>query len=428
MILKTLWAHRKQNGFIFVEIAFIAFFTFYLLDELVVSIDSTYFNQPAGEFEKEHLVVGLTQRTVPLTEKDKNSDVMFSPLYAFRDAVQAHPDVQSVCLTEEIAGAYYDWYKNVMSTEADTTRTIRYYTTTFQENEHFFETMGLRAVKGSPSAEELSKVTAEDEIIITRSLARQLFGTDQVVGRRVINIHYSNHIHEVPEFVKHYTIAGVVEDVKPIYNERYCYIAFFPKKTFMDNSPWMLIRLKPGVNAKQFVEKNGIVDNNYHFQLLFTYKGYLDTCGQTSDADIIFPVLGSLGLVFILNVILGTLGTFWLQIRKRTEDIGIMRSFGAKRRNIFWMIWGEGALLTLFACIVGQIIWLQFAINGAYVKNSGMLPPGTGETDWVSTFWLHFLIICVIQFLLMLVIVTIGIITPSLIAMYKKPVNALRYE
>ena len=226
----------------------------------------------------------------------------------------------------------------------------------------------------------------------------------------------------------HYTIAGVVEDVKPIYNERYCYIAFFPEKTFMDNSPWMLIRLKPGVNAEQFVKNNGIVDNNYHFQFLFTYKGYLDKFGQTSDADIIFPVLGSLGLVFILNVILGTLGTFWLQIRKRTEDIGIMRSFGAKRCNIFWMIWGEGALLTLFACIVGQLIWLQLAINGAYVKNSGMLPPGIGETDWVSTFWQHFLIICIIQYLLMLIIVTAGIITPSLIAIYTKPVNALRHE
>ena len=428
MIFKTLWAHRKQNGFIFVEIAFIAFFTFYLLDELVVSVDSTYFNEPAGEFEKEHLVVGLTQRTVPLTEKDGTPDARYSPLYAFREAVQAHPDVQSACLTEEFAGAYYDWYKNVMTTEADTTRTTRYYAATFQVNEHFFETMGLKAVKGSPSAEELSKVTAEDGIIITRSLARQLFGTDQVVGRRVINTHYSNHIHKIPEFVKHYTIAGVVEDVKPIYNERYCYIAFFPKTTFMDNSPWMLIRLKPGVNAEQFVKNNGIVDNNYHFQFLFTYKGYLDRFGQTSDADIIFPVLGSLGLVFILNVILGTLGTFWLQIRKRTEDIGIMRSFGAKRRNIFWMIWGEGALLTLFACNVGQLIWLQFAINGAYVKNGGMLPPGIGETDWVSTFWLHFLVICVIQYLLMLIIVTVGIIIPSLIAIYTKPVNALRYE
>ena len=85
-------------------------------------------------------------------------------------------------------------------------------------------------------------------------------------------------------------------------------------------------------------------------------------------------------------------------------------------------------MLTLFACNVGQLIWLQFAINGAYVKNSGMLPPGIGETDWVSTFWLHFLVICVIQYLLMLIIVTVGIIIPSLIAIYTKPVNALRYE
>ena len=46
----------------------------------------------------------------------------------------------------------------------------------------------------------------------------------------------------------------------------------------------------------------------------------------------------------------------------------------------------------------------------------------------MNTFWLHFLIICVIQYILMLVIVTLGIIIPALIAMYRKPVNALRYE
>ena len=50
------------------------------------------------------------------------------------------------------------------------------------------------------------------------------------------------------------------------------------------------------------------------------------------------------------------------------------------------------------------------------------------ETDWVNNFWLHFLIICVIQYLVMLVIVTLGIIIPALIAMYRKPVNALRHE
>ena len=129
----------------------------------------------------------------------------------------------------------------------------------------------------------------------------------------------------------------------------------------------------------------------------------------------------------MLNVVLGTLGTYWLQLRKRTEDIGIMRSFGAKRRDIFLMVWGEIALLTLVACFIGWIIWLQFAFNFGLSKGQTMSSNGN-ETDWVNTFWLHFLIICVIQYLLMLVIVTLGIIIPALIAMYRKPVNALRHE
>ena len=104
-----------------------------------------------------------------------------------------------------------------------------------------------------------------------------------------------------------------------------------------------------------------------------------------------------------------------------------MRSFGAKRCDIFRMVWGEIALLTFVACFIGWIICLQFAIN--FGLSQGQTMSSTGhETDWVNTFWLHFLIICVIQYLLMLVIVTLGIIIPALIAIYKKPVNALRYE
>ena len=124
---------------------------------------------------------------------------------------------------------------------------------------------------------------------------------------------------------------------------------------------------------------------------------------------------------------LGTLGTYWLQIRKRTEDFGIMRSFGAKRRNIFGMIWKEAALLTLIASIIGQLIWLQIALKIGLADGSIDVMTGR-ETDWVNNFWLHFLIICVIQYLVMLVIVTLGIIIPALIAMYRKPVNALRHE
>ena len=35
-IIKNLWAHRRQNGFIFVEIALIAVLSFYLIDSITV--------------------------------------------------------------------------------------------------------------------------------------------------------------------------------------------------------------------------------------------------------------------------------------------------------------------------------------------------------------------------------------------------------
>ena len=104
-----------------------------------------------------------------------------------------------------------------------------------------------------------------------------------------------------------------------------------------------------------------------------------------------------------------------------------MRSFGAKRRNIFGMIWKEAALLTLIASIIGQMLWFQIALKFGLADGSIDVMTGR-ETDWVNNFWLHFLIICVIQYLVMLVIVTLGIIIPALIAMYRKPVNALRHE
>jgi len=205
-------------------------------------------------------------------------------------------------------------------------------------------------------------------------------------------------------------------------------LAFFPVNTLSSNTPKMLIRLKPEADATAFIAKHSkMATNAYAFAWLNTYDAHQAQNTFISDQTIIVTLLSTLGLLFALNVVLGTLGTFWLQIRKRTEDIGIMRSFGAKRRHIFWMIWGEGALLTLLACIVGQIVWFQFAVNIG-LANGNIRATSLRETDWVDTFGLHFLIVSAVQYILILLIVTIGILVPTLIAMYKRPVEALHHE
>jgi ABC-type antimicrobial peptide transport system permease subunit len=195
----------------------------------------------------------------------------------------------------------------------------------------------------------------------------------------------------------------------------------------------MLIRLRPEADATAFVIKMGeqdtqlaLLTGNYGLGSVNTYNDYERNL-WSQDISMQLSVMGTFIALLLLNVILGTLGTFWLQIRKRTEDIGIMRSFGAKRRHIFGMLWSEAALLTFIAAVIGQVIWLQFAINVGLAH--GFTISGTGhETDWVNYFGLHYLIICVIQYLILLAIVTLGMVVPTFIAMYKRPVEALRHE
>ena len=55
IILKNLWNNRKQNGWIFAEIALITALSWFMVDYLVVTLYSTHFCFPAGEFEKNHL-------------------------------------------------------------------------------------------------------------------------------------------------------------------------------------------------------------------------------------------------------------------------------------------------------------------------------------------------------------------------------------
>ncbi|MBO4802350.1 MAG: FtsX-like permease family protein [Bacteroidaceae bacterium] len=440
MILKNLWAHRRQNGWIFAEIALITILSFYFIDHFTVTTYDRYFCRPAGEFEQEHLVVGQVGQ---VSGPDSAS---FATLYALRDQIRALPEVQYVHLAVGFIGDYNMDYMSTYSSEADSSRRCGAREGWFLRNEQYFETQGLTAIEGSPSAEELSNCP-EGGAVITRSVARALFGTDQVTGRRIVEWDFSDRALQDggPHIRNRYTIAGVVEDFRFTPYDRHAYSILTPRSALVNLTPKVLIRLKPEADTEAFVShlqaenhpspsgRSGggqalLRAGNHILVRIMTYTDYIDRKDSTGDPGVIRTLLGILLAVFLLNVVLGTLGTYWLQIRKRTEDIGIMRSFGAKRRDIFFMIWQEAALLTLLACILGQIIWLQFAINIELSDGLSQTYASTAAKDWVNTFWLHYLIICVVQYLLLLTVVSLGILVPAWRACRKHPVEALHHE
>ena len=271
LILKNLWKNRKQNGWIFAEIAIITLLSWFMVDYLVVNTYATYCSTPAGEFEKEHLCVGQFRELRGKWENneklmDKTDLEMYEKrregMQVLKKKLQDMPEVQSVCLTEDYIGEdiqLYTWRTYYAAN--DSTKFISLSERFYYPDQQFFETMGLRAIEGSPDVETLSRKNPQDGVVdgvvVTRSVGEALFGTDQVVGKQLaLQVTERDMEGDDIQSWRHYTIVGVVEDVKPYPDTIYPYVLFKPNEySFPWNESKLLLRLKPEVDAEAFVRR-----------------------------------------------------------------------------------------------------------------------------------------------------------------------------
>ena len=170
---------------------------------------------------------GLTEAdTARLTPDERIALQYIANLYALRDRARDLHEVQSAGFIDNFGGYRLSSY----CADADTTRFCGAYKNYFILGEQFFETLGLTPVEGSPAADVLSKDCPEDGAVITRSMALALFGTDQAVGRRLVEYDYSDPaLAQGRKVVAHHTVAGVVEDFRLRPHERYSYIILTPR-------------------------------------------------------------------------------------------------------------------------------------------------------------------------------------------------------
>ena len=304
----------------------------------------------------------------------------------------------------------------------------------FVPDSHFFETYGLRPLLGSPSAEQLSHIQNLDrQVVLTRSGAIALFGTTDVVGRKFTIIYQD------PIVV---TVAGVVEDFrKSVSNTMRSLI--ITAQELQHTECYYIIRLKDGLDAHRFVEEHGqdlIRSGKTGFNRisrLMTFDEHLQQMelddGRTQEVNRSL----ALALFFLVNLMLAVIGTVWLHAKRRTEECGVRRAFGATRRRLLFDFLWRNALLATAAVVIGCIIYLNYAHSGIQVYNgeeyyetlytmTGMDLP-TDKT-WVDCFWPHFLVVSAIVYLIILCTVLVGTAIPAAKIVRTRITNALRDE
>ena len=443
-IWKNLWSQRAQNVWLFAELVVVCFVAWTQIDPIAVRL--FYQNQPAG-FDIDRLVVADARlyKTMGQNIYDHDGDEYYQQMSEqfTREMKQLK---QHLLELDEVAYVSFldaiEGYPRMNKSYTDIplpNDTITVPWCYFDIGQDFFETFGIQPLPGSPSQHDLSMNTGGGQsLILTRSLAERIYGSAEAAIGKNLDSDWTYVVKGNKTSII-YTILGVVEDVGARTDEYSTWMAFSPNGWFSNNQQKarLVIRLKPEVNMQRFVEEQTyrtgeLASEHYVICEFFPYVDAAKNIDSVHGADFNaqsdydFNLSVATTIFFLINLCLGVIGTFWMQTKRRTEESGIMRAFGATKRRIMGMFLAEGFVLTTFSMFITCILYLNYVKTGL----GELCIPSSTQPDptWVADKPLHFLIISGIIYLIILLTVSIGILIPSWNIVRTKPVEALRDE
>ncbi|MCM1075821.1 MAG: FtsX-like permease family protein [Bacteroides sp.] len=439
LILKNIISRRGRYCWIFIELILVAVIGWSVLDEVVVNIYKTTMS-PGYDIDRlaSFRIAEFPDESDSGDKKDdidKAAEEYFRHLNRILDRVRSDNRVEAVTITDEnspLGG--YTAINGITNGEENSGGF--YYTVNFWPNTDFFKTFGITDAY-SPDGKIFEEPSMSGrDLIVSESVARYIFGDESAKGRFLEEKDPKRN----PEKLS--GIVGVVDNI--VYNPRYSLtpIAYKKRKVrdFIRNGgPFNgVIRLKPGVDVDKFIEEfSPVVDkelrsgNLYSHSLMsFTDKETIATRDMRNENFIGM----SIAMFFFINILLCMVGTFYLQTRKRSEETGVMRTFGASRGFIIREMLGEGVVIVILAWLIGcTAFWY-------YIKDEGLTPVAASFSEnsllaiktmlptWADDFWLHYSIVSGIILAIMLACTLIGIYIPARRISRINPIDALRDE
>ncbi len=200
--------------------------------------------------------------------------------------------------------------------------------------------------------------------VISASLSRSLFGTEQSVGKTF-----------VMNYVR-FTVSGVVRDASALtpltYAQVYIPYSCFPDSRDNQSSDQLLgsykvcMRIPSGKSASVHAQ---IEQHNRQYQLMYRHDGFVSPpCPiwrynvnsqlmeyEEDASDKALRLFGGLILVFLLVPALNLSGMISGRMEGRLPEMGIYKAFGATRRYLLGRVLGENLVLTIWGGLVGLL-------------------------------------------------------------------------
>jgi hypothetical protein len=446
-ILNNIWSQRTNNVWLFLELIVVCFVAWTQLDPIIVKL--YYRSLPSG-IEGERMVVANILSTQPyemvddsMTQEERDNQYWKREAEYGEEAnvikrqLLAIDGVEQASIADPVMGIYartdlFDspgGFSNMLR-YAWQNDTVLAYDICYAKDEHFFETYGIQPIAGCNTSKELSDV--ERGWIVSKSLAEHFFGSvDAAMNKELKAASFVGIDWGQP-------IVAVVNDVHVSEKDYNTWAIYSNNGTIRTGGSQNLIvlRLKPGINPRRFAE-----EQNYHAWEYFSdhyavasFTAY-DDIGSAKNQFAVptlsydFNLQIATAIFFLINLCLGVIGTFWMQTKRRTEESGIMRAFGATKRCIMSMFLAEGWVLATVSMFIACVLYLNYVKMGFGELCISTHQPGTQpDPTWVADKPLHFLIVSAIVYLIIICTVLIGTAIPAVKIIGTRITNALRDE
>ena len=445
-ILNNIWSQRTNNVWLFLELIVVCFVAWTQLDPIIVRL--YYRSLPSG-IDGERMVVANILSTQPyemaddsMTQEERDNqywkgeaqyvveaNIIKRQLLAIDGVEQASiaDPVLGILARTDLFGSSSFSNKLKFAWQNDT---VLVNDICYSMDEHFFETYGIQPIAGCKTSKELSDI--DQGWIVSQSLAEHYFGSPEAAINKELHAAF------FADGDWHQPIVAVVNDVHVSEKDYNTWAVYSNNGTIRKGGSQNLVvlRLKPGVNPCRFAEEQNLKPWNYasdHYAVA-SFTAY-DDIGSSQNQFAVpslsydFNLQIATAVFFLINLCLGVIGTFWMQTKRRTEESGIMRAFGATKRRIMSMFLAEGWVLATVSMFIACVLYLNYVKMGFGELCISTHQPGTQpDPTWVADKPLHFLIVSAIVYLIILCTVLIGTAIPAVKIIGAKITNALRDE
>lgn len=395
-ILKQIWTQRRRNAWIFTELFIVFVLAWYIIDYGFMLMHNRLL--PRG-FDIEN--------TYCVNHKDLTTDSDKEAFRIFYDKVKRYPGVQKAFL----AGKYWGTTPFAGSSsgntiKTDTTSTSKGFGAQSKPigSADYFSIFDVRSVINPAKLGHLN-FSDTKSIVLTENLSKALFKDESALGKTVF-------VGSSP-----FVVTDVVASQKRYDYEHHSYAFFFQRNDSNVTQPEIAIRVGENFSLENF--KNDVTNNIISYKAVKQKMEAMD--GTTNNIRMRSGIL----IFFLLNIALGTIGTFWFRNQARRGEIGLRMAMGSSRRKLQAQYIAEAILLLSLAAIPA------FCVNALLIRFDVIEVVGQQVADGgyiTDNKWLRFLITNAITYVFLAIIVALSAWIPANKASKMHPVEALRDE